>query len=83
MQLTLTYREALSLIAREHCVRPEDVNIIGLGSDDIIQALKDDDKLNAIKLARYKYGMGLKDAKEFVEKIGTTDPDILVVVTNT
>jgi hypothetical protein len=83
MQLTLTYQEALNLIAREHCVRPKDVSIIGLGSDDIIQALKYDHKLNAIKIAREKYGMGLKEAKEFVEKIGTTDPNILVVVTNT
>ena len=43
---------------------------------DAIEALKQGNKIEAIKLTRETTGMSLKDAKDAVEKLITSDADI-------
>lgn len=45
-------------------------------SNKAIEAVKSGSKINAIKIVREESGMGLKDAKEFVETYIDTHPDV-------
>jgi ribosomal protein L7/L12 len=39
------------------------------GNDDLEQRVARGNKIEAIKLAREKYGFGLKEAKDYVERM--------------
>ena len=72
MHLTVSMKEAQELVAVNHDVPAEEVTI--LGEDESIavtvrQHLRNGNKLHAIKDIKDEYGLGLVEAKNFVEAI--------------